>query len=231
MKDLTAAIATVALSLTLVGCGSDTKTEVKTSTSTSTPTSTSTATSPATTSASPGAQANKTIADYIKENNIKEIPVHHGDPGSPTIDLPVPKGWHVLPEGSGAPYGGIVYDAPSDSNDPPTIVAIVSKLEGDVDPAQILQYAPGELKNLPGYEGSNGNINGSESTLGGFKAWQLRGSYTKNGKKRSVAQKTVVITAANGLYVLQLDADAIDTESGPLMDATNIIDDQTKITP
>jgi hypothetical protein len=141
----------------------------------------------------------------------------------------VPNGWHALPEGSGAPYGGIVFDSPSDPNDPPTIVAIVSKLDGDVDPAKILEYAPGELKNLPSYEG--GSANGNESTLGGFKAWQLGGSYTKNDKKRTVAQKTVVITGPNGLYVLQLDADALDAEAVPLMDATNVIDEQTTITP
>lgn len=227
MKNFTAVVATAALSLTLVACHSETKTEVKTSTSTST--STSTVTSSASTSAAPGAQAHKTIADYILENKIKETPVHHGDPGSPTIDLPVPNGWHTIPEGSGAPYGGIVYDQPAEAGDPPTIVAIVSKLEGDVDPAKILLYAPGELQNLPGYEG--GSENGKESTLSGFKAWQLGGSYTKNGKRRSIAQKTVVITSPNGLYVLQLDADALDPEADVLMDATSIIDEQTKITP
>ncbi|SOJ53350.1 hypothetical protein MSIMFB_00851 [Mycobacterium simulans] len=227
MKDLTAVVATVALSLTLVGCGSDNKSETKTTTSTTTSTSTST-TAPPTTSGTAGAQANYTIADYIRDNHIQETPVHHGDPGSPTINLPVPNGWKLLPESSNAPYGGIVFTQPGDPNDPPTIVALVSKLTGDVDPAKIIQFAPGELKNLPGYEGSG---DGSASTLGGFQAWQLGGSYTKNGKKRTVAQKTVVITGPNGVYVLQLDADALDAETGELMDATNVIDEQTTITP
>ncbi|CAM4438392.1 putative lipoprotein LpqN [Mycobacterium basiliense] len=225
MKDLMAMIATVALSVTLVGCGSDTKTNGQTSTSTATSTSTSTTTS--TTSATPGAQVNYTIADYIRENNIQETPIHHGDPGSPNINLPVPDGWQLIPEGSGAPYGGIVYTKPSDPNDPPTIVAILSKLTGNVDAAKIIEFAPGELKNLPGYQGSN---DGSASTLSGFQAWQLGGSYTKNGKQRAIAQKTVVIPSADGLFVLQLDADALDSEQGVLMDATNIIDDQTTIT-
>lgn len=232
MKDLTAVVATVALSLTLVGCHSETKTEVKTSTSTSTSTSTTTVSAP-TTSPTAGSQANKTIADYIREKNIKETPVHHGDPGSPTINLPVPNGWHTLPEGPNAPYGGIVFDAPADPNDAPTIVAIVSRLDGDVDPAKILEYAPGELKNLPQFEG--GSANGREGTLGvapgeTFKAWQFGGTYVKNDKKRTVAQKTVVITGPNGVFVLQLDADALDSEQAPLMAATNVIDEQTTIT-
>ncbi|MDT5174461.1 MAG: hypothetical protein QOG37_1712, partial [Mycobacterium sp.] len=143
-------------------------------------------------------------------------------------------GWHTLPEGANAPYGGIAYDAAADPNDAPTIVAIVSKLDGNVDPNKIFQYAPGELKNLPGFEA--GSPDGKESTLGvppgqSFKAWQFGGTYTKNGKKRTVAQKTVVITGPGGVFVLQLDADALDAEAGPLMDATGAIDEQTTITP
>jgi Probable lipoprotein LpqN len=227
MKVLTAAIATVALTVALAGCG-DKKTETKTSTSTTTSTSTSTSTS-TTTSTTPGAQAHKTIADYVTENKITETPIHHGDPGSPNINLPVPNGWQLLPESPGAPYGGIIFTQASDPNDPPTIAALVSKLTGNVDPAKIIEFAPGELQNLPGYEGSG---NGTASTLGGFQAWQLGGSYTKQGKKRTIAQKTVVIPvpAQNAVYVLQLNADSLDAESGPLMDATNTIDDQTAIT-
>lgn len=225
MKVFTAATATLALSLALVGCGSGNKSDTKTSTSTSTSTTTLTST---TTSTAPGAQAHKTIADYVVENKITETPVHHGDPGSPTINLPVPNGWQLLPESADAPYGGIVYTQPTDPSDPPTIAALVSKLTGNVDPAKVIEFAPGELQNLPGYEGSG---NGSAATLGGFQAWQLGGSYVKNGKKRVVAQKTVVIPSGNAVFVLQLNADALDGEQVPLMDATSIIDDQTTITP
>lgn len=171
---------------------------------------------------------NYTIADYIRDNHIQETPVHHGDPGSPTIDLPVPDDWRLLPESSRAPYGGIVYTQPADPNDPPTIVAILSKLTGDIDPAKVLQFAPGELKNLPGFQGSG---DGSAATLGGFSAWQLGGSYSKNGKLRTVAQKTVVIPSQGAVFVLQLNADALDDETMTLMDAANVIDEQTTITP
>lgn len=191
MKHFTAAVATVALSLALAGCSFNIKTD---SAPTTSPTTTSPTTSTTTTSATTSAQAagpNYTIADYIRDNHIQETPVHHGDPGSPTIDLPVPDDWRLLPESSRAPYGGIVYTQPADPNDPPTIVAILSKLTGDIDPAKVLQFAPGELKNLPGFQGSG---DGSAATLGGFSAWQLGGSYSKNGKLRTVAQKTVVIS-------------------------------------
>lgn len=228
MKHFTAAVATVALSLALAGCSFNIKTD---SAPTTSPTTTSPTTSTTTTSATTSAQAagpNYTIADYIRDNHIQETPVHHGDPGSPTIDLPVPDDWRLLPESSRAPYGGIVYTQPADPNDPPTIVAILSKLTGDIDPAKVLQFAPGELKNLPGFQGSG---DGSAATLGGFSAWQLGDSYSKNGKLRTVAQKTVVIPSQGAVFVLQLNADALDDETMTLMDAANVIDEQTTITP
>src|SRR5258705_4897771 len=134
MKVFAAAIATVALSVALVGCGSDDKSGTKTTTSTSTSTSTSTATS-----SPPGAQPHKTIADYVIDNKITETPIHHGDPASPNITLPVPNGWQLLPESAGAPYGGITLAQPADPNDPPTIAALVSKLTGNVHPAKIIE--------------------------------------------------------------------------------------------
>ena len=221
----TAGLAAISLSVALIGCGSSTKTETKTSTSTSTSTSTKTTSTSPTQAAGP----NQTIQDYMKENNIQEAPVNRGDPGSPNIDLPFPPDWsdagQQTPEWA---YWAIVYDKPEDPSDPPSIIALVSKLTGNVDPANILQLAPGELKNLPQFEALG---EGSESTLSGFDAFQFGGNYVKEGKKRIIAQKTVVIPGGDGLYVLQMNADALDGQEGPLMDATSVIDEKTTITP
>jgi hypothetical protein len=174
------------------------------------------------------AGSNKTIVDYIKENGIVEAPVHRGDPGSPTIDLPFPPGWEDA--GNRTPewaYGAIVFSDPAMAQDPPTIIALVSKLTGNVDPAKVLEFAAGEIKNLPGYEGAT---EGSPSTLSGFDATQIGGTYTKDGVKRAIAQKTVVIPGQDGLYVLQLNADGTEEQMPQLMDATTAIDEQTTIT-
>ena len=229
MKKLTAAsavgIAAIALSLGLAGCSSDTETEATTSPETAT---TTTTTEAPTTSAQASGPA-YTIVDYIKDNGIVETPVHRGDPGSPTVNLPFPPGWEDAgPRTPQWAWGAMVFTDPAAANDPPTIIALMSKLTGNVDPAKILEFAPGELKNLPGYEGEG---NGSASTLGGFDAWQMGGSYMKDGTKRMIAQKTVVIPGQNGLYVLQLNADGLEDQIGPLMDATAAIDEQTTITP
>jgi len=227
------AIAAVALGIGLTGCGSDTKTEETTSTSTSASASESesaTSSSEAPTTSAAAAAPKKSIADYIKENNITETPVKRGDPGSPTIDLPFPQGWVDM--GADTPewaYAGIVFTGdPTMAKNPPTIIAIVSKLTGNVDPAKILEYAPGEVQSLEGYQGPE---TGQPSKLGGFDATQVGGTYTKDGVSRMVAQKTVVIPGQDGLFVLQLNADGTEDQAMPLMDATQTIDDQTTITP
>ena len=153
--------------------------------------------------------------------------MHHGDPG-PAIDLPVPEGWTQIPEGPDAPYGGIGYDAAANPKDPPTVVAIFSKLTGDVDAAQILELAPNEVQNLAGYTPL---AEPSQTELSGFKAVQLGGNYQRDGQQRVVAQKTVIIPGEDGLYVLQLNADGPNDDVDALMSVTKVIDDQTTITP
>jgi Probable lipoprotein LpqN len=223
------AIAAIAVGIGLSGCGSDTKSEPTTAKETSAESSKTTTSEAAPTTTAQAAGPNKTIVDYIKENGIVEAPVHRGDPGSPTINLPFPPGWEDA--GNRTPewaYGAILQSDPAVAQDPPTVIALVSKLTGNVDPAKILEYAPGEIKNLPGYDGAP---NGSPSTLGGFDATQIGGTYTKDGVKRAIAQKTVVIPGQDGLYVLQLNADGTEDQMPALMDATSVIDEQTTITP
>lgn len=231
-----AAIALVVAGLALAGCGSDSKTESSSSSASSSSSSSSSAVSsaPASSSAAPTTEAagtNPTIADYIKQNGIIETPVKRGDPGTPTINMPTPRGWvdagPKTPEGA---FSEIVYADPSAATNPPSIVAIMSKLTGNVDPAMIFKFAPGELKNLPGYESAG---EGGNSKLGGFDAYQIGATYTKDGEKRLIAQKTVVIPAADksGFFVLQLNASGTEDQINPLMDATAAIDDQTIITP
>jgi hypothetical protein len=219
VKRLTAAIgagtAILALSFGLVGCGSDDKT------------STSSSAAPSGTESPTGSAAQKTIADYITENKITQTSVKRGDPG-PNIIVPMPADWQPmqgdLPEGT---YGAIVYTKSAVPANPPRVLALLSKLTGDVDPAEILKYAPGELNNLPGYAGSK---EGQSSKLSGFDAVELGGSYMNKDKKGMIAQKTVVIPIANGVYVLQLNAISDEAEATVLNDAMKVISEQTTIT-
>jgi hypothetical protein len=198
------------------------------SSNTSTPTSISTSSAP-TSAPSPFAQAsgpNETIGDYIKKSNIQETTITHGTPGAPKIDLPAPEGWTRIPEGADTPYGGFVFNTPANPNDPPKIIAIVEKLTGNVDADKLLADAPGEVKNLPGYKGGDGQ----KSTLSGYPAYQIGGSYTKDGVPRMVAHKTVIIQSKDGIYVLQLNAEGPQADAEALKGATEVIDQKTTIT-
>jgi Probable lipoprotein LpqN len=225
-----AGITALALGLALVGCGgSDSTTEATSSSATSSAeeeTSTTTEEAEPTTPAE-AAGPNETIQDYVKENGFQETVIKRGEPG-PTVDLPVPDGWQQTDQLPEAPYGAIVYTGSAVPNNPPRILALMSKLTGDVDPAAILDYAPGELKNMPGWAPAN---EGQRNTLSGFEASQTAGAYEIDGKKGLIAQKTVVIPADDGVYVLQLNAYSDASEAQVLGQATEIIDQQTTITP
>jgi Probable lipoprotein LpqN len=225
-----------ALAIVLSGCGSGAKTAPSTSTSASNASSATTSAKAAPSTAPKVAPRqegntgpNPTIASYIQQNNIQETPVKKGDAGAPTIDLPVPDGWALA--GSDTPdwaYGAIVYNGPEAAEYTPSIVALVSKLTGNVDAQKIIDLAPGELQNLPGWKASN---EGEVSSLGEYPAFQLGGTWTQDGQTKIVAQKTVVIPGSDGLYVLQLNADGLEDQGDIVGAATTVIDDQTKITP
>jgi hypothetical protein len=147
-----------------------------------------------------------TLGDYIKQNNITEAPAKHDDPGVPKIELPMPPGW--ADAGPGTPsyaYNAIVGVDPALQPDPPTVVAVLSKLTGDVDPAQILALAPNEIRNLPDFSGSDPQ----KGKLSNFDDVAISGKYTRNGKPRVIEQTTAVIPVKDGMYVLQINVDGV----------------------
>lgn len=219
MRAIQWAAVVVAVSVASVGCGSATKT--------ARPSPTSAAESTGATGRPRLEGPNKTINDYIDENNISETSFKPNDPGTPNFDFPFPPDWSDAGERTPEwAYGAIVYDKPLDPADPPAMVAIASKLTGSVDPAKILEYAPGQLLNLPGFTPLG---DPEKSTLGGFQAVQSAGTYTYEGKSRVIAQKTVVIPGNGALFALQLNADAPEPQEAVVIDAAKVIDEQTKI--
>jgi Probable lipoprotein LpqN len=106
-------------------------------------------------------------------------------------------------------------------------VAIVSKLVGNVDKQKILDLAPGELKNLPGFKPMG---DGSTTTVAGFPAYQLGGTWVQDGQTKAVAQKIAVIPASDGVYLLRLNADFLEDQGALALPATITIDEQMTIT-
>ena len=95
---------------------------------------------------------NPSIASYLDQNHITATPVHKGDPGAPTINFPIPDGWaDAGPDTPATAYWAIVDTGPEAAKYTPSIVATLSKLDGDVDPQKLIELAPGATKNLPGF--------------------------------------------------------------------------------
>lgn len=204
----------------LTGCGSGEKTDSATSAaSSSVPAST--------TSAAPGTTL--TIAEYLRQKNIRQTMVKRGDPGAPRLNLPMPAGWADV--GRDTPpdaYGAIYLQAPGPTPNPPAIIARMARLDGDVDVAKLLEYAPTAVTRAPGWEGPT---TGRPSTLDGFDAVQIAGTATIDGAPTFVARKTVVITAPKNVYLLALDAQGPVDQTSALIDAMTVIDERTTIQP
>lgn len=214
----------VAFSVALAGCGSKTENQSATSESTTTrsaaPSSLNVPDKPA--------GSHKTIADYVAENKIIEAPVTNDEPGAPTIHFAMPPDWKAAgPRKPEWAYGAIIYDKAKNPADPPFMTAIFSKLTGDVDAAKVLQYAPGLLQNLPGYE-QDGDF--KKGTLSGFESVAFQGSYLQDNVRRYIAQKTVVIPKEGALFVLQLNADAPLGQDDVIRQAADVINKDTTIT-
>jgi hypothetical protein len=171
---------------------------------------------------------NPTIASYLQQNNITSTPVHKGDPGAPAINFPIPDGWaDAGPDAPPTAYWAIVDNGPEAAKYSPSIVATVSKLDGDVDPQKLIELAGGSTKNLPGFKPMG---DGSEDNLGGFPAFQLGGTWTKDGQTKAVADKVVVINGADNIYLLELNADCLEDQVAQALPATITIDEKTTIT-
>lgn len=172
---------------------------------------------------------NKTIGDYLAANDITQTLVRVGEPGTPVITLPMPPGWSDAgPDTPPGIYGEMLFDNAANPDDAAFIDILLSRLDGDADPAQVLEYATGELKNLPDYRPISEPVDGK---LSGFDAVQLGGLFTKNGEERLIAQKTVVIPSPNGVFVLQMNGNAAKADVPALQQATALIDEQAKIAP
>ncbi len=145
----------------------------------------------------------------------------------PKIALPMPPGW--ADAGAATPsyaYNAIVGVDPVLQPDPPTVIVVLSKLTGDVNPAQILELAPNELLNLPDFDGSEPQ----PGKISGFDDVAIAGKYTRNGQARTIAQITTVIPAKDGVYVLQINVEGTYEQTEVVIQVVDTIAKKATIT-
>ena len=221
-------IAVVAMGISVAGCSS--------SPSSNNAASNTSATGSSATAAKPQSKVapritaqgpNPSIASYFEQSHITATPVHKGDPGAPTVNFPIPDGWaDAGPDTPATAYWAIVDTGPEAAKYTPSIVATLSKLDGDVDPQKLIELAAGATKNLPGFKQMG---EGNEDNLGGSPAYQLGGTWTQDGQEKAVADKVVVIDGKDNIYLLELNADLLPDQVPQALPATSTIDEKTTI--
>jgi hypothetical protein len=226
-----ATVAIVAMAIGLAGCGSS-----STNTSGAGNSSASGTAATSSTAAKPQSKVaprlsvdgpNPSIASYFKDSHITATPVHKGDPGVPVVNFPIPDGWaDAGPDTPATAYWAIIDTGPEAAEYSPSIVATLSKLDGDVDPQKLIELAAGGTKNLPGFKPHG---EGGEDNLGGSPAYQLGGTWTQDGEEKAVADKVVVINGKDNIYLLELNADCLPDQIEKALPATITIDEKTTI--
>lgn len=169
-----------------------------------------------------------TIVDYIHDNGLFEVPIHRETADAPAVTVPIPPGW--ADAGTRAPswaYSAMFFQGLPPNVEPPTVISLMSKLSGAVEAAKILQYAPNEVRNLPGFQGGATR----PFRLAGFDAVEVVGAYDRDARRHAVWQKTAVVPAVGGLFVLQINADALEPEVQIITDVGNLVDQQTTVAP
>lgn len=223
------AAAMTALAVVMSGCSGDPKPSASSSSSSEKSSeSEKSSKSKTPTSTKEAAPEGQTISEYIEENEIVQTYLEPGQDGAPIVDLPVPEGWEItkedLPEGA---YAAIVYTAPdADPEFAPVIFSSLSKLEGDVDPAVLLELAPNELLAEETFVPGD---NGQPGKLGGYDAFEIAGTVDLEGTPAFAAQKTVVIPGPDALFMLQLGAISTEGQQDKLGRAVGQIEAQTTI--
>jgi hypothetical protein len=222
-RGITAGLALASI-VSLAGCGSATKSE----------TSPPSATASTSASASASATPNKTIKDYLAANQIVQTPVQPGEPGAPVVTVPALPGWSDLTTdqttepGGIPPYAAKGYDAASDPNNRPVIQLRLAKLVGDADSEQILQLAPADSQNTPGFEFMD---KPGATTLSGYDGIAFSGTVPQNGQNWFTASRFIIIPDADPstTYLVRLNGTAPESDKGPLIDALGIVDTSTTI--
>lgn len=172
-----------------------------------------------------------TIADYLREADIAETPVHQGDSTAPTIELPLLDGWTDATAQAGEntyvamKYAGGELTAQDYT---PNVVVILSKLVGrTVDADRILAVAPGEVRNLTGYAPY-----GEPKTekLAGHRAYKIAATYDLDGLPAIVGQSTVVIPGKGTTsYVAQISVTGAQSQAAIVKSAVQAIDKGLRI--
>lgn len=216
-RSLSTTATALAAVVTLAACGSEVTT---TSTRTSVP--------PTTSSTAPSS-AEYTIADYIRDADIKQVAIARGDSTAPSVELPDLPGWvdatSQAPDGT---YQAIKYTTGITATDySPNVVVTMSRLTGrSIDTKKLASAAPGELRNLTDFTPIG---EPDFDKVDGQRAYKIAGTYRLDELDAVVAQSTILIPSQNAYYLIQISVTGAQSQMDIVKSATRAIDDGVRI--
>lgn len=186
MRTTAAVGALVAGLLALAGC--DTKSPDYQSVWTSTPTTTTTAAEPM-----------LPLPDYLEHEHIGVQQVAPGALPDLRVSIPVPKGWSKRKN----PKLSELTEVIGKGGSYPSAILTVMKLNGTVDPAEVIRHGLDDAVQMPNFHG----LDSSTADFGGFPSGMIQGSHSVNGQRLHSWFRMVLATGTppgNQRYLVQL---------------------------
>lgn len=156
-------------------------------------------TTPTTTATTTRAAKPVPLSQYLQNIGVTGQQVAPGNLPDLTVSIPTPPGWtvannpHIAPETLMISKGGKY----------PTARLVVFKLNGDFDPAQVIQHGNDDAQLFEDFK----QLDASTAPYNGFPSSMIQGSYDLDGTRLHSFNRIVIATGskpANQRYLVQL---------------------------
>lgn len=188
MRRGSAAAAAIALTLSAVACGP--KAPDYQSIWSTTPTTTTTTTR---------VEKPVPLSQYLQNIGVTGQQVAPGNLPDLTVSIPTPPGWSVASNPHISPQTVMI----SKGNKYPTARLVVFKLNGDFDPAQVIQHGNDDAQLFENFR----QLDASTTPYNGFPSSMIQGSYDLDGTRLHSFNRIVIATGsppAKQRYLVQL---------------------------
>ncbi|WP_067570053.1 LpqN/LpqT family lipoprotein [Nocardia acidivorans] len=144
-----------------------------------------------------------TIAEYLVAAEIEITPVQPGEAGAPEVSLPLAQGWQAV-DAAMFPGAYGVYTRPPENGWADNVVLLVGRLSKPCNPAELLESAFADARQLPDWRELNAEIGDYQ----GFPSAAVTGTYSVDALILWVHTRYVIVAIGDYEYLVQLTVTA-----------------------
>ncbi|WP_241383988.1 LpqN/LpqT family lipoprotein [Rhodococcus sp. CH91] len=143
----------------------------------------------------------KSLRDYLDTHGVELLPCHAGEPGRPSVELPVPRGWTIVPAHL-FPRARTVLVAPeyTEAGWTPIAVLLHNRLSVRRPTGELLAAAAAATQELPEWS----ELDCETSNFRGHPSVITRGKYRAGGVDFDARSRHLVIDHDQDRYLTQL---------------------------